>query len=97
MFLFLVLSIFFMPACATPKNVWVNPNVTQAQADADVYRCQQDAAIFANSVTGTMASPAMQSNQNIFMKTLLGEKEVNYQLRFKQCMELAGYHLEQQK
>jgi hypothetical protein len=81
----------FLSSCAT-NQVWVHPNFSQAQLDADRYRCQQEAWSYAQSSHGL--SPDIKTD---FLQTILGEKQVNYDIRFRQCMEFAGYHLEEKR
>jgi hypothetical protein len=81
----------FLSSCAS-NGVWVHPNFGQAQSDADRYRCQEEAWCYAQQSDGL--STDIKTN---FLQTLLGEKQVNYEIRFRQCMELAGYQLEEKK
>lgn len=85
----ILLAMVLFSACAQKQFLWVKPDFNQAQFNNDVYRCQQDASVYA-STSGGISSHA---SQNLFASALLGEKEVNYQIRFRECMNLAGYQL----
>lgn len=89
--LVLTVLVFSLIGCAAHQQVWVKPDFNQSQFNSDVYRCQQDAVIYAQNARGTWSSHA---NQNIFLTGLFGEREVNYQFRFKECMQISGYQLE---
>ena len=89
--LILIMSLLILSSCS-PNRVWVHPNFSQAQFDADRYRCQQQATLYAQSNHGL--SDDIKTN---FLQTLLGEKQVNYEICFRQCMELAGYQLEEKR
>jgi len=58
----------------------------------DVQRCQQQATLYAQSNQGL--STDIKTN---FLQTLLGEKQVNYDICFRECMRQLGYRLEQKK
>ena len=89
--LVLLLTMVFC-GCATKQSVWVKPDYNEPQFRQDVYRCQQEAATYASSARGVSGTHA---SQNLLATALVGEKEVNYQMRFNECMGLAGYRLEQ--
>ncbi len=86
--------LFLLAACATSQWIWVKSDFNQAQFNSDVYRCQQEAMVFASSAGQSLSAPSVQ---NPLMSALFGEKEINYQARFKQCMELGGYKLEKRQ
>ncbi len=88
--LILIMSLLILSSCAH-NLVWVHPNFSQAQFDADHYRCQQQAWHYAQSSDGF--STDIKTD---FLQTLLGE-ELYYKMRFRQCMELAGYQLEEKR
>ncbi len=88
--LILIMSLIILSSCA-PK-VWVHPNFSQAQFDADHSRCHQQAWHYAQYSHGL--STDIKTD---FLQTLLGEKEVNYKIHFRQCMELAGYQREEKR
>ena len=89
--LILIMSLLILSSCAS-NLVWVHPNCSQAQFDADRYHCQQQAWHYAQSSHGL--STDIKTD---FLQTLRGEKQVNYEIRFRQCMELEGYHLEEKR
>ena len=89
--LILIMSLLILSSCA-PNLVWVHPNFSQAQFDADHYRCQQQAWHYAQS-----SHELSTDIKTDFLQTLLGKKQVNYKIHFRQCMEFAGYQLEEKR
>jgi hypothetical protein len=86
--------LFLLTFCATAQWIWVKSDFNQTQFNSDVYRCQQEAMVYASSAGRSFSTP---SSQSPFLTALFGEKDVNYQIRFKQCMELGGYKLEKRQ
>jgi hypothetical protein len=89
--LILIMSLLILSSCA-PNLVWVHPNFSQAQVDADHYRCQQQAWHYAQSSHGLATDIRTDC-----LQTLRGEKQVNYEIFFRRCMELEGYYLEEKR
>ena len=87
----LIMSLLIVSSCA-PNPVWVHPKFSQAQFDADRYHCQQEAWHYAQSSHGL--STDIKTD---FLQTLRGEKQVNYEIRFRQCMEVEGYQHQEKR
>ncbi len=87
-----LLTLILCSSCATPQYIWLHPNYNDGDFNKDTYQCQQDAMIFASSSRQSSSTPAMA---NPLATVLFGETEVNYQFRFKQCMQVKGYTLTQ--
>ncbi len=85
--LILTISLLILSSCASDP-VWVHPNFSQAQFDDDHYRCHQQARRYAQQSDGF--STDIKTD---FLQTLFGENQV----RFRQCMELAGYQREEKR
>lgn len=91
--LILAIAILFVLSGCAPRQqfIWVSNTFSQEQFDKDKYQCQQDAAIYAQSMRVQNLE-----NPDLVTTALIGDGYVFREQRFKQCMEVKGYTLQAQ-